>query len=86
MLKQYILFRCSKKTNNIDKVLEGTGIGVISLWGLQNTPSSKYTLIAEKDSGRVVRKFIGDKSGFPKVLKEDELDEYIELELIEEFA
>lgn len=86
MLKQYILFRCSKKTNNIDKCLEGLGIGMISLWGLQNTTSSKYTIIAEKDSGKVVRKFIGNKSGFPEVLKEDDLDEYIDLDLIAEFT
>ena len=85
-MKKYILFRCSKKTNNIDKVLEGLGIGVISLWGLQNTTSSKYTLIAEKDSGRVVRKYIGNKSGFPEVIKEEDLDDYIDLDLIAEFS
>lgn len=85
-MKKYILFRCSKKTNNIDKVLEGLGIGVISLWGLQNTTSSKYTLIAEKDSGRVVRKYIGNKSGFPEVIKEEDLDMYIDLDLISEFS
>ena len=51
MLKQYILFRCSKRGNKIDKVLEALGTGVICLWGLQNTPASKYTLVAEKDTG-----------------------------------
>lgn len=86
MLKQYILFQCSKRGNKIEKVLEGLGIEVISLWGLQNTKSSQYTIIAEKDSGKVVRKFIGNKSGFPEVLKDNELDEYISLELIEEFS
>lgn len=83
-MKEYILFRCSKKTHVIDKCLEGIGTGVINLWGLQNTTPGKYTLVCEKDTGKVIRKYIGNKSGFPDIIKDP--DEYVDLELIEEFT
>lgn len=84
-LKEYVLVRASKKTGKVDKQLEALGKAMLALWALQNTPKSKMCVIAEKDSGLILEKYIGTESGFPKVMKHLEAEgEYLEMEVEEE--
>lgn len=69
-LKVYVLFRFSKKSGKIDTTMTGLGMGMMSLWALQNTTKSKSCLIIERDTGKVVYSVVG-KDGFPEVEKGD---------------
>lgn len=78
-LKEYVLLRASKKTLKVDIQLEALGKAMLALWALQNTTSTKMCVIAEKETGLVVEKYIGNKSGFPEVKKHLESEEeYLE--------
>lgn len=56
-----------------------TGIrSLVNLWGLQNTNGKKKTYIANKD-GKVVRIYEGNGNRFPKILKEQDVDENLYL-------
>lgn len=69
-LTVHVLFRSSKKTGKIDTTLIGLGKAMLQLWALQNTPTSKSTMIFERESGRLVFKAVGDPCGFPKIIKD----------------
>ena len=84
-LKEYVLVRASKKTGKVDMNLEAIGKAMLSLWALQNTPKNMMCVIAEKESGLILEKYIGTEDGFPKVMKHLEAEEeYLELEVEEE--
>ena len=68
-LKVFVLFRASKKTGVIDTTMTGCGTGLMRMWALRNTTPSKFCLIIERDTGRVVYAVQGTKRGeFPKVV------------------
>ena len=65
-----VLFRFSTKTGKVDTTMIALGKGVLQLWGLQNTPKTKTTVIFERESGRLIYEAIGTKEGFPKIRKD----------------
>lgn len=84
-LKEYVLVKANKKTGKVDMQLEAFGKAMLALWALQNTPKNMMCVIAEKDSGLIIEKYIGTEDGFPEVKKNLEAEgEYIELEVEEE--
>lgn len=66
-LKGYGLVRASKKTGKIDMAMTGIGCGMLQLWGLQNTPKSKVTIVFELETGLIRSRYFGHECGFPKV-------------------
>lgn len=68
-LKWYGLVRYSKRTGKIDKSITGLGTGLMQLWALQNTTSSKQTTIFELETGIITSEYIGTKDGFPEVFR-----------------
>ena len=67
-LKVYVLLRASKKTGVIDTTLTGCGTALMRMWTLRNTTPSKFCLIIERDTGKVVYVVEGTKRGeFPKI-------------------
>lgn len=69
-LEVHVLFRGSKKTGKVDTVMTGIGTVLMKLWALQNTTSSKESLIFHRDSGKLVYHVEGNKkNGFPAVVK-----------------
>ena len=74
-LKHYGLIRASKKTGKIDTTMTALGSGLLNLWALQNTTSSKVTVIVNIDDRCTEREYHGTKDGFPRILKsEDEFE------------
>lgn len=67
VLKGYGLVRASKKTGRVDTAMTAVGFGVLQLWGLQNTPKSKISIVFELDTGIIRSRYTGDESGFPNV-------------------
>lgn len=65
-LKWYGLVRYSKKTGKVDTAITGLGKGLLQIWALQNTTSTKQTTIFELDTGIISSEYIGTKDGFPK--------------------
>lgn len=79
-LKEYTLIRANQKTGQVNMQLEALGKAMLALWALQNTTKSDISIIAEKDSGLIIEKYIGTKSGFPEVHKHlEEEGEYLEV-------
>lgn len=70
-LKNYVLVYYKKRNGAIEKTLEGIGPAMLKLWALQNTTSSKASLIFEKESGKVIFLATGKKDSMPDVQKED---------------
>lgn len=84
-LKQHVLI-CYKKANGaVDKMLEGISPATLKLWALQNTTSSKASLIFERDTGKVIYHVIGKRNSMPEVQQEDlgSITDY-EISIIEE--
>lgn len=69
-LKVHVLFRFSKKTGSIDQTMTGLGTAMMQMWALNHTTKTKATLIAERDTGKVVFVAKGTED-FPKVRKGD---------------
>ena len=72
MLQKHALLRFSKKTGKIDTTMTGLGTGMMKLWALQNTTSSKMCFIVNLETGLIVYQTTGTKDGFPDV-KENNL-------------
>lgn len=64
------LVRFSKKTGKIDKSLTGLGSALLQLWALQNTTPGKACLLFDLTTGKPVKEFLGDRSGFPKMIND----------------
>lgn len=77
-LNVHVLFRFSKKTGKIDKVMTGLGSAMMKLWALENTTKTKACIICERNSGNVVMVTEGNANGFPKVIDKNlgTIDEY----------
>lgn len=69
-LRTYFLVRFNRKSGKIDTTLEGIGVGMLKLWGLQNTTKSKDTIVFDKLTGEIVAYYEGT-GDFPKVLDLD---------------
>ena len=67
MTQQYAIFRFSKKTGKVDTTLSCGALSLAKLYALQNTTSTKNTIIIDAESGNVVFAVSGRKDGFPKV-------------------
>lgn len=65
-LRTNVCIRFGRKSGKIDKVLDGIGIGMLELWGLQNTTKTKDTVIFDKETGNIVAYYEGTEN-FPKV-------------------
>lgn len=76
-LKVHVLFRFNQKTGNIDQTMTGLGSAMMQMWALNHTTKTKATLIAERDTGKVIFVATGT-SDFPKVRKGDlgSIEEY----------
>lgn len=84
-LKQHVLI-CYKKANgSVDEILDGLGCGMLKMWALQNTTSSKASLIFEKDTGKVIYHVTGKRNSIPEVQQGDlgNITDY-EISIIEE--
>lgn len=68
-LDVHVLFRFSKKSGKIDTTMTGRGSALMQMWALNNTTSSKVTMIFNRETGNLVFQVIGKKDGFPKVQK-----------------
>ena len=66
-LIKYGLVRYSTKTGRVDKALTGRGCGLLQLWGLQNTPRTKTTVVFELETGLIRSRYTGTADGFPEV-------------------
>ena len=75
-MKVYFLVRFSKRTGKIDTSMDAYGKGLISMWALQNTTSSKCTFVFDQN-GWIVGAYEGTKDGFPKVTRYHEGEEHI---------
>ena len=71
-LHKYGLVRFSKKTGKIDLTMTALGVGMMQLWALQNTMSSKACIIIDLDSRSVYAEFEGASGGFPVIRKKPE--------------
>lgn len=67
----HVLIMHSKRTGKIDLTMTSLGSAMLRLWAMQNTPSSKRTLIFERESGKLVFAVEGTKNGFKVINKED---------------
>ncbi len=77
-----VLFRFSKKTGVIDTTMTGMGSALMQMWALQNTTTSKRTLIFDRETGKCLFAASGTKDGFPKVKKNLDVDcEYFGIKL-----
>ena len=57
------------------KQLEGLR-AMINLWALQNTDGKKKTYVADKETGKVIRIYVGNgKGNFPTVIKENDIED-----------
>ena len=75
-LRYYGLIRFSKSTGEIDTTMTGLGRGVIQLWAVQNTPTTKASVIVDIDNRKVFSEYIGTEDGFPEIRKDPETFEY----------
>ena len=66
-LKVHVLFRASKKSGKVDTTITALGFAQLEWWALNNTTPSKFCLVIERDTGKVVYATEGTKDGFPKV-------------------
>ena len=73
-LAVHVLFRFSKKTGKVDKVMTGMGSALMQMWTLHNTPKTKVCFIFERETGKLVFAAIGDESGFPRIKKGKECE------------
>lgn len=88
-LKRYGLIRYSTKTGRADKALTGLGCGMLQMWGIQNTPKSKTSVVFELETGLIRSRYIGTKDGFPNVehgieSKGEYIDEHIRAAIADE--
>ena len=70
-MKDYMLLRCHKKTGKVDKMIEAKGQAQLKVWALENTTSTKQSIIFEKETGNVVYLAVGNKTSFPDIKKSD---------------
>lgn len=66
-MKVHVLFRASKKSGKVDTTMTALGFAQLEWWALTNTTPSKFCLVIERDTGKVVYATEGTKDGFPKV-------------------
>ena len=68
-MKVYVLLRASKKTGKVDKCITGVTSALMKMWALNNTTSSKFTVIIERDTGKIIAMYTGKKGDMPTIDK-----------------
>ena len=77
-----VLFRFSKKTGKVDTTMTAMGKALLQMWALQNTTTSKRTLIFDRETGKCLFAASGTKDGFPIIRKNPDVDcEYFGISL-----
>jgi hypothetical protein len=63
----HVLLRFSKKTGKIDTAMTGLGSALMRLWAMQNTTSSKETVVINRSTGKIVFDVMGRKDRMPLI-------------------
>lgn len=69
----HVLLRYSKKTGKIDTAMTGLGSALMRLWAMQNTTSTKETVVINRSTGEIVFHVIGRKNQTAEILPKAEL-------------
>lgn len=63
----YVMFRFRKSTGKIDKTLTANVSALMKIWAMNNTTSTKETVIVDCDDGEVIFRASGKKNDFPDI-------------------
>lgn len=69
-LRECVMMRFSRKSGKIDTTMEGLGCGLMKMWALNNTTSTKDTVIFDKEDGTIYGYYEGKKNDMPTICRD----------------
>ena len=63
----YVMIRFRKSSGKIDTTLTSSASALMKMWAMNNTTSSKETVIIDGDNGNVIFRASGKKDDFPDI-------------------